>query len=191
MRKNLALFISLIGHPLLTLPLFITIAIYSHDNFQNPLLASLLLIFCFFVPLAIWIFVKTKNGTYTNFDVSDRRQRKSLFWFAVPLLSIITIVLFATEQMEGLRQGVLFSLILTITSQIVNQFIKCSLHVSLNIFLACLILPVRPVTGAIVLLFTILLGWSRIHLRRHSLSEVIVGTMIGLTVGSVMMRFMS
>lgn len=184
-----AKYISIIGHPLLTIPIFIAIVMFRFSDLREAIFISFLIIGCVFIPVILWMYFKSKNGSYTNFDVSDKTQRKSLFLFAAPLLLIVTIILFKTNQPRDLCISVLFALILTIISQIVNFFVKTSLHVSLNIYLASLIFTFDYKIGIIVLLFTGLLCWSRVKLDRHTIKEVISGLLIGTCIGLIMLRF--
>jgi hypothetical protein len=186
MKQKLAKLISIIGHPLLTIPVFVIIVLFSTEKFEKALSISFLIIGCVFVPLILRLYLKSKNGSYTNFDVSDRKQRKSIFIFILPLLIIVTYLLFKKQENSGLCMSVLFATILVFVSQMVNLFIKSSLHVSLNIYLSFLVMTVNFRIGLFVFLFTILLGWSRIVLGRHTLKEVLSGGAIGLTISLLM-----
>jgi len=182
MKQKIANFISIIGHPLLTIPVFVAIAMFTSEDFKKASFVSFLIIGCIFIPLILRMLIKSKNGTYTNFDVSDRIQRKSLFIYIVPLLIVVTFLLFKTQQNSNLCISVLFATILIFVSQIVNLFIKSSLHVSLNIYLSFLVMTINFKIGIVILLFTIILGWSRIVLKRHTIKEVLLGGFIGLTI---------
>ncbi|MBK6914960.1 MAG: phosphatase PAP2 family protein [Ignavibacteriales bacterium] len=183
MKTNFASVISIIGHPLLTLSIFAIIALFAYEEFQRAFLHSSFIVAGIFLPLAIKMYLNYKNGTYTNFDVSDKTQRQSWYGFAILILLIVTIILFATDQPRTLRLSVLFSLILVVTSQIVNYFIKSSLHVSFNIFLSFLIVPMNFIAGLLFLVFTILIAWARLTLKRHTIKEIIAGAFIGLIIG--------
>jgi membrane-associated phospholipid phosphatase len=187
--NKVARFISVIGHPLLTIPVFVLIVMYRFESFETASKISLLIIGCFFIPLILWMFIKSRNGSYTNFDVSNRLQRRSLYVFAVPLLSAVTIILFVTGQSPNTCFSVLFALVLMIFSMVVNFFVKSSLHVSLNIFLAALVFDIDKRIAVAVLLFTGLLCWSRIKLGRHTLLEVVFGILVGTIVGLMMTLF--
>jgi hypothetical protein len=183
MTTRVASFISVIGHPLLTLSLFAIIAFFTYEECQPALLHSSLIVAGIFLPVTLNMYLKFKKGSYTNFDISDKAQRQSWYVFVIVTLLIVTIILFVTEQPRTLRLTVLFSLILLVISQIMNYFIKSSLHVSMNIFLSFLIMPMNLMAGLLFLLFTILIAWARLTLKRHTLKEIIVGSFIGLTIG--------
>ena len=187
MKHKIAKYISLIGHPLITISIFVVIAMFAFEEFHKALLISFLVIGCVIIPNTIRNYIKTKKGEYTNFDVSVRKQRNSMYLFAISLLFIITIILFNTKQTRNLCLGVLFGLILLIISYIVNFFIKCSGHVSLTIYLSFLIIPINLIVGIIVLLLSGLIGWSRVELGRHTIKEIFTGAIIGLTIGLIML----
>jgi len=187
--KKIANIISIIGHPLLTIPLFIMIVMFGFEVISKAALISFLLIGCVFIPLILLMHIKSKNGTYTNFDVSDKSQRKSFYLFAVPLLLIVTVILFVTDQSRNLCISVLFALILLTISQITNFFVKSSLHVSLNIYLSSLIFTVNYKIGIVALLFAGLISWSRVKLGRHTIKEVLFGLLIGILISLIMLKF--
>jgi len=186
MKHKIASFISTIGHPLFTIPVFVAIVMFMNEELKKASFISFVIIGCIFLPLVLRMYLKSKNGTYTNFDVSDRVQRKSLFSFIIPILIVVTFILFKTHQNTNLCLSVLFATILVAISQIVNLFIKSSLHVSLNIYLSFLVMTLNFNAGIALLLFTGLLGWSRIVLRRHTLKEVLTGGGVGLIIGLIM-----
>jgi len=185
-KQKIAAYISLMAHPLITISIFILVVMFSYEEFNKALFISFLLVGCVIVPSTIRNYIKTKNGEYTNFDVSVKKQRNSMYLFAITLLVIINCILFFTKQSEDLFLGALFALFLLIVSYLVNFSIKCSGHVSLTIYLAFLIMPINLTIGIIVLLFSGPIGWSRVELKRHTPKEVYTGAIIGFTIGLLM-----
>jgi membrane-associated phospholipid phosphatase len=185
MKIRIAKYLSIVGHPLLTFPVFILIALFTFEEVNKALFHSTILLVGIFIPLALIMYYKTKNKSYTNFDVSDKKERQSWYVYVLILLSIVTLLLFATKQPRTLSMSVLLTLILLVTSQVVNNFIKTSLHVSINVFLSFLIYPLNHSVALFFMVFTILIAWSRLTLKRHSLAEIISGFVIGLLIGSL------
>lgn len=186
-QLKIAKAISFIGHPLLTIPLFVAVMMFAFEDFEKALLNSALIIGCIFLPLFLRMYIKSRNGTYTNFDVSDGIQRKTLFTFIIPLMVVVTFILFKTSPASNLSLSVLFGTILVIISQIINLFIKSSLHVSLNIYLSALVMTADLRIGIAVFLFSGLIAWSRIALGRHTWKEVVFGSCIGLIISATML----
>lgn len=189
MKHKIATVISTAGHPLITIPLYVIIVMFAFEEPKRAAFVSLLVVGGIFIPLSIRLFIKSRNGSYTNFDVSDRQQRKSLFVFILPLLFAVTFILYKTGQPKGIFLGVLFATILTVVSQVVNFFIKSSLHVSLSIFLSFLMMPLFFNLSVCMLVFTILIGWSRIVLGRHTRMEVFCGAGVGLVISLIMLFY--
>ncbi len=186
-QLKIAKAISFIGHPLLTIPLFVAVMMFAFEDFEKALLNSALIIGCIFLPLFLRMYIKSRNGTYTNFDVSDRIQRKTLFTFIIPLMVVVTFILFKINPASNLSLSVLFGTILVVISQIINLFIKSSLHVSLNIYLSALVMTADLRIGIAVFLFSGLIAWSRIALGRHTWKEVVFGSCIGLIISATML----
>jgi membrane-associated phospholipid phosphatase len=183
MKEKIATYISVIGHPLLTIPLFVITALFSLNDFQRALSISSLIVGGIFVPLTIKTYRGYKKGTYSNFDISNQTERQS--WYSLPLilLLIVTIVLFATIQPNALKWNAFYAFILLWASQLINFSIKSSLHVSCNIFLSFLMLPINWAMGISFLVFVALVAWSRLTLKRHTLKEILTGAIIGFIIG--------
>jgi len=147
-----------------------------------------LIIGCIFIPLIVRLYLKSKNGSYTNFDVSDRKQRKSVFVFILPILCIVTFVIYKTGQSTNMFLSMLMATILVFILQLINHYVKSSLHVSLNIYLSFLVITINYKIGIILLILTGFIGWSRIVSGRHTLKEVLFGAAIGLTVSLIMIH---
>jgi hypothetical protein len=185
MNKQLASIVSIIGHPLLTIPIFAIVVLFNYENFYNAVVISALIITCVFIPITVKMYSGSKKGTYTNFDVSDKNERQSWYIIVLGLLLILSLILFLTNQPQAIRWNILFFFLLLLISKLLNYYIKSSLHVSLNVFLAFLIIPFNLTFGIIFLVFVLCISWSRIVLKRHTLREVIYGGIVGSLIGFV------
>lgn len=183
MKIKFATYVSIICHPLITLPLFTIVTFFSTEDVTAASYHSAIIIFFFFFPLTYIMYQKWKNGSYSNFDVSDKGERQSWYKLATLLLIIVTVFFFLTNNPWSVRIPVLLSLILLVCSHFVNYYIKSSLHVSITIFIAFLALPINLHGGLAFLFLAFLVGWSRIILSRHTLEEVLTGSIIGLGIG--------
>lgn len=184
MKTKLARSISLIGNPILTVSLFAVISFFMNEGMQKAFLHSLLIVAGVAVPLIVKMYRGSRNGTYSNFDISDKQERQSWYLFPITILLIVTSVLYLTGSSRALCLLMLSALALLIISQVVNYAVKCSLHVSFNMYLSFLILPHNVILALVFMIFTVFIAWSRLVLKRHSLKEIIVGMLIGFAVGA-------
>ncbi len=184
MQKQVAQFISTIGHPLLTIPVMVISALFTVESFEKALQLSAIIAGGIFIPVIYKLYKGSRNGQYTNFDVSDRKERQAWYFYPIVLSGIVTAILFATHQSRPLCYGVAGGCVLLVLSALVNTRIKSSLHLAFNVYLAFLMLPISAVLGYGLLIFSIFLGWSRLTLQRHTMPEILVGSVLGLLVGA-------
>jgi membrane-associated phospholipid phosphatase len=182
-KDKIANLISNLAHPLLTFPVFIGVMLFLNETFTKALWLSALILLGIFVPVTLKLYLGTKKGKYTNFDVSDREQRKGFFPTLIVLFALIIGILYITGQSSYILKPFLFAFLLIGICYVCNFYIKVSLHTSLTLFLGFLILPVNLYLGIGFLVFTLLMAWSRLHLKRHSLQEILLGGLIGVSVG--------
>jgi membrane-associated phospholipid phosphatase len=151
------------------------------EAFKNLLWMVVLVI----IPIFSWIFWNVKTGRYTNMDVSDRKQRNSLYIFNVLIISIYIAFLYFTQQNFDLILIIIFVMALMLIMHFSNFFIKSSMHTSFNVFVSALFFSLNIYFGLFWLLLTILVGISRVILKRHTVKEVIMGASIATVVSFI------
>jgi hypothetical protein len=183
MKFKIANIISIIGHPLLTIPIFVIMVLFKYEDLQRAFLISILILCGVFIPLTIKMYIGSRKGTYTNFDISDKGERQNWYVIVLILLFILTSILFLTNQPRGIKYNALFFFLLLFIAKMGNYFVKTSLHVSLNIFLSFLMMQINLMYGLSFLGFVFVIAWSRLILKRHTLKEIIYGGLNGLAIG--------
>jgi membrane-associated phospholipid phosphatase len=141
------------------------------------------IIFILVVPISTWIFWNVKSGRYSNMDVSNRKQRKGLYFFIAGV--IIIYFMFEYLKFGIVDLVVVFLMILLLMMQASNYFIKSSMHTAFNIFVAVLFFSQNIIMGIFWLGIAVLVGITRIILKRHTVKEVISGTLIALFVSFI------
>ena len=184
MKTTIAKLISTLGHPFLTLPVFVVFLLFHIESTRQATYLSLLIIGGIFVPIGISTLLGVRRGTYTNLDVSDQGQRQKWFIATTLLLAIVTAVIWLTDQHRVLQVAVTCALMLLVVAQVVNTRVKASMHLAFHVFLGFLILHFNVVAGIIFLLFAPLLAWSRVYLKRHVWKEIVVGVILGTFFGT-------
>ena len=151
---------------------------FSLKNFTREEAISnfLPIFFIILLPISLWIFWNVKKGNYTNMDVSNRNQRKSLYFFiAAAILVYLIYEYFVNNHLNHLDFIMLFISILLILMQISNYYIKSSMHTAFNVFVSALFFVENITLGIVWILLSIVVGITRIILKRHTPKEVLMG----------------
>ena len=177
--------ISNLLNPLFSLLIFFVCFAYVKMTWEESLVNILLMIGLVVIPIFSWIGWNVKKGNYTNMDVSDRKQRNSLYLFNFIIIAIYTGVLYFTKQRTDLLFIIVFLFILMLIMHISNFFIKSSMHTAFNVFVAALFFAESPLLGVIWAVIAILVGITRVILKRHTTKEVATGAAIAILVSFI------
>lgn len=167
-------------NPLVSLFIFFVYMSSRNYSLHDSITYFLPVLLMIIIPVVAWLIWNVKTGRYTNMDVSNRVQRKTLYVFiAVCVIAYIVYNYFKNGYIDFVM---LFILILLFAMQISNYFIKSSMHTSFNIFVAALFFALNIKIGIIWLGIAILVGITRIILKRHTVKEVLMGAGIAFMV---------
>lgn len=167
-------------NPLVSLFIFFVYMSVRQYSLKDSLLYFLPVLLMIILPVILWLVWNVKTGRYTNMDVSNRIQRKTLYIFiAACVIIYITYNYFRNGYIDFVM---LFILILLFALQISNLFIKSSMHTAFNIFVAALFFALSWKMGIIWLGIAILVGVTRVILKRHTVKEVFMGAGIAFLV---------
>lgn len=175
-------FISDFFNPIISQLIFFGFFAYLKMGFEEAFNNFLLIVFVVAIPIFGWIYWNVKRGKYTNMDVSDRNQRKSLYFFALIILLVYTAILYFTDQNRELLLIIIFNIVLMVVLQLSNYFIKSSMHTSANVFVSMLFFSINATYGGLWFLIAIMVGLTRIILKRHTPKEVFAGAGIALII---------
>jgi membrane-associated phospholipid phosphatase len=177
--RSVARFVSIAGHPFVLIPLCVGVA--ALRTLPNDKAAQV--IGALLGSLAIfggYVVVKVRQGVWTNVDVSVREQRPKMYLVAISATGASLAFLWLTGQPPPVLRGCAIALLLLILGAVVNRWIKASLHVAFGIYAAAIAAGVDPIAGAVVLLASAMVGWSRVVLGRHTRAEVLAGAILGV-----------
>jgi membrane-associated phospholipid phosphatase len=174
-----AKFISMVAHPpVISIPTFIILNYFlaGPDQFVVPTLISI--IFGALIPISTSLILIKKM--HTDLEITDRTKRTVplifaicsyllgflvLLWFGAPAIVSVLMLIYGTN---------------TLIILIINFYWKISIH-AMGIAgpTAAFIFTFGPV-GIIIGLIIPLVMWSRLKLKKHTLSQVIAGSVLGL-----------
>lgn len=183
MKQQIALAVSRLAHPLILISLFIIYSTFSIQDPKKAVWTSLGILGIAIIPLIGWNVWKTHKGAYSNFDVSIREQRFSMFGIIFSLSFLLVAFLYFSGQPSILLIGCLLLIEALLLVFILNFWIKASLHMTVSTFIGCGLLPLNPVLAGILFAIIPFIGWARITQKRHRWEEVLAGFAIGLFTG--------
>lgn len=180
---SISRFISNFFNPLVSLVIYFFYYSYVNYTWEEATKKFLPILLLLIIPVGLWIYRNVKKGNYTNMDVSNRKQRHSLYVFII----LATLVFLAVDYFihKEIDWTVLMLCILLMLMQASNFFIKSSMHTSLNIYVAALFFAISPGIGFFWFLLSVLIGVTRVILKRHTTREVLSGGLIAIFVSLI------
>lgn len=173
--------------PIICIPLFIIICLtLSIDNlWEFPVLELISIIFASILPMAIILFWAKKTGN--DNDISKRQDRP------IPLIvgTVSYFIGFLISRLLGLNDFLTFLLLCysinTFIVMLITTQWKISIHTTgLSGPVCALIILLGPIGALFGLLYPVLI-WSRVTLKKHTMSQAIAGGVFGFIMTSVEM----
>lgn len=170
-------------NPLVSLFIFFLYMSFKAYTLKDSLLYFLPILLMIILPVIIWLVWNVKTGRYTNMDVSNRLQRKTLYIFIATC--VIAYLIFHYVKNGYIDLVMLFILILLFSLQISNFYIKSSMHTAFNVFVAALFFSLDVSMGFVWLGISAVVGLTRVIIKRHTPKEVIMGAGIAFVVSFI------
>jgi len=181
--KKLAIFISRLFDVFLEIPVILLLAtqlVQTNISWQKIYLISFF--FIFLLPILCFLFF-LKKKIITDWDVTKREERYGIFSFT--FLSII--ICLTTFYLLNEKALLLFYIKLFLPIFIfffITFFWKISGHMLVNtIFILLLYLYInKSIILYLGIILLLLVGWARINLKKHTLVQVVCGTLLPLLI---------
>jgi membrane-associated phospholipid phosphatase len=170
-------------NPLVSLIIYFIYFSIQNYTFKEAFTHFLPILLLTVIPIIIWIIWNVKTGRYTNMDVSNRVQRKTLYIFIA--VCIVSYLIFNYIKHGFIDFVMLFILIHLFALQFSNLYIKSSMHTAFNVFVAALFFAFDVKIGFVWLAIAALVGITRVILKRHTVKEVFMGAGIAILVSFI------
>jgi membrane-associated phospholipid phosphatase len=134
---------------------------------------------------AVYYFIR--KGKFSDLDVSTQKQRPLLFVLDFIFALVYLPVLYLLHAPKALFVGniAIFAVVMILAA--VNRFVKASVHMAvLSGALTLFVFIGGPLYLWGFLLIPVL-AWARLTTKRHTLKEVVTGTIIGILVAAFIM----
>ena len=178
---------NLTNPPIICIPLFLIICLtISWDNLGKfPALELISIIFTSILPMAIILYWAKKTGN--DKDISNRKDRKT------PLIvgTISYFIGFVISLSLGLNDFLTFLLLCysinTFIIMLITSKWKISVHTTGMSGPVCALIILLGPAGAVLGMIYPVLIWSRVTLKKHTMSQAIAGGVFGFIMTAVEM----
>jgi membrane-associated phospholipid phosphatase len=175
---------SMIGNaPILAIPVFLIVNFTVLEGMNYIIITSLCILFCTILPIVGIVLprkiLKKEKGKRLHYEIPDRKERITpliigitsyfigviiLYFFHAPLITVALMFFYFSDT------SVVF---------LINLFWKISIHaVGLTGPTSVLIYVFGPF-GGILSFFLPIIMWSRVYLKKHTMAQVIAGSLLG------------
>src|SRR5690606_6562860 len=190
MSHRLARTLSILGHPLLSLPVA-ALLLAAHGGAGPARLSALVLglgaIAAGVMGYSRW---QVRRRRWRHVDASGRGERRSLNRFLLVLFAVATLAAWAWAPQREFALGLALSALLVAAAILAARWCKLSLHVAFAMYASVLLVQLSWPACAAAVAFTIAVGWSRLALDRHAPRDLVAGAIAGLLAGLAFWRLL-
>ena len=173
----IARMMSIVGHPFVVIPGAVA-ALALHESASSAAMIVSMLCGIAGVVLA-FSFWQVRRGQWQHIDASQRAERRSLNFFLAIVLFLGAAIAFYQMRGPGLPLGLLLSGMLIVASMLLSPWVKLSLHAAFAAFAVLLLWPLQLWYLALASAAAAGICWSRVKLGRHTVAEVLGGSLLG------------
>jgi hypothetical protein len=189
LKLQIAQLISRLGHPIILLLVYLFYFLFSVHPPEKATWTLLIIICLGVLPLILWNLIRTRKGLYSNFDVSVRNQRFSMYSFILLLAATVVFALWYSNQPDDVITGSLLLVQLLILAFLLNFKLKVSLHTAIAVFIGFGLWKLNNTYAIITWGSCPFIAWSRWYLQRHLPIELFWGFVLGLLCGLQVVYF--
>ena len=172
----------------ISLPLVVLVALYHARNVALALLYALTTLFFLSVGPLIYILIAIRMGKISDIDVSRRAERAGPFLFCISSALAGWLVLIISQGPKDLQTVLIITGLSGIVMMVTTLWWKISIHASSMGGAATML---TALYGAVMLpafLLLILVSWSRVVLRRHTVLQVVAGSLVSIALTLLVLK---
>ena len=169
--------LSILGHPLVVIPVAVVTLVLHERTSSATLIVSVI---CGIAGVVLaFSFWQVRRGQWQHIDASALAERRSLNVFLAIVLFLGAAIAFYQLPGPGLSLGLLLSGLLIVAVMLASPWVKLSLHASFAAFAVLLLWPLKLWYVALASVAAAGICWSRVVLGRHTVVEVLGGSLLG------------
>ena len=172
----------------ISFPFIVLVALYHAQNVPLALLYAMITLFFLSIGPFIYILMAVRVGKISDVDVSRRTERAGPFLFGISSVLAGWLILIILQGPENLQTLLIITAVSGIVMMVTTLWWKISIHASSMGGVATML---TAFYGAVMLptfLLLILVSWSRVVLRRHTVSQVIAGSLVSIALTLLILK---
>lgn len=188
-QDRLARLVSNVFHPFLVSVVTLVLAIYLDGaTLWEAIKWTAVGFGIVIVPLTLFLVVNVRRGHYSDWSISIREQRHSIYILA-GVCFVILVLTFIWAGAPAIALACLYAALATVViAAVINRTVtKISLHSVAMAGCAAALFWVSPPLGLFLALGALAVGWARMRLKHHTVAQVLLGW--GVAAGSVLVVF--
>lgn len=188
-QDRLARIVSNVFHPFLVSVVTLVLVIYLDGATLWEAIKWTALGFAIvIVPLSLYLSVNVRRGQYSDWSISIREQRQSIYILA-GVCFVILVLTFIWAGAPAIALACLYAALATVViAAMINRMVtKISLHSVAITGCAAALFWVSPPLGLFLALGALAVGWSRMRLKHHTVVQVLLAWVV--TTGAVFVVF--
>lgn len=188
-RVRLAHLISIILAPsTISLPFILLVALYHTRNVRLSLLYALLTLFFLSVGPLLYIVLGVKMGRLSDVDVSRRSERYGPFLFGISSVMLGLVALLLLQGPKDLQTVLIITAVSGSIMMVITLWWKISIHVSSMGGAATVLTALYGSVMLPTFLLLVLVSWSRVVLHRHTVLQVVAGSLVSIALSLAILK---
>lgn len=188
MLMPLARAVSILGHPLLVLPLAALALMLTRRVAPSALLTTMAAMLTLAALLMLWSRRQVARRRWAHVDASAPGERRTLNRSALAVLALVCMAAWLAGA-TGLALGAGLSAGILLAALASAGLCHLSLHVAFACFAAGIAWTASPALGAAFALLAAGVAWSRLSLARHVPRDLVAGACAGSAAALAFVRW--
>jgi len=186
MNKNkIARLASIIGHPFVMIVFLVLFVSWTMDRSAVWRITGFVAVIGL-VPTGVALYRSVSRRKQGTGDLAHKTGRTILYFSLIAVLLLSSIYFQFVVHSAFLVQGSAVTALMVAVAAVLSRWIRLSLHLAFAVYAGLILARIHPGYGLPILIFAPALAWSRLALLRHTLAEVICGSVLGLGVAGLM-----
>jgi len=179
MKEKMGRIISNILNPFLVCTVMcIILAIEATNHIADAIKWIAITVAVSVVPVFAVVIYLVRRKKLDSIFINPREKRTIIYLLASVLAGVGCFILYYLDAPELMLASFLAGLVAVVIFTVINLYWKISLHTAFMSGSSTILTIVYGIPGALTILLLILLGWSRMQLKLHTLSQVVVGALL-------------